>query len=121
MSASDPPPLPLTKDGGAVFDEPWQARTLALADGLVQAGHFTPTQWAEALGAELQKVEASNTPDTTETYYRAALTALESLSAAHAGIPPAQVTERRDTWERAYLATPHGKPVKLTAGRKQPA
>jgi nitrile hydratase accessory protein len=118
LTAPEHRPLPLTKDGGAVFDEPWQAQTLALADGLVQAGYFSPAQWAEALGAELKKADTSGAPDTTETYYQAALAALEALTAAHADIPRAQVTERRNDWERAYLATPHGKPVLLSAEQK---
>ena len=103
------------------FDEPWQAQTLALADGLIQQGFFTVNQWAQTLGSELKKTETSNAPDTSETYYKAALTALESLIAAHAEIPPDTLTERRSAWERAYLATPHGQPVKLEAGLKSSA
>jgi len=95
------------------FDHPWQAQILALADGLIGAGVFSAAQWAKTLGAELRKADASGAPDTTQTYYQAALAALEALTAAHAQIPQETVTKRRNAWERAYLATPHGKPVKL--------
>ena len=42
-----------------VFDEPWQALALALADTMVKAGLFSVTQWAEALGAELKQSAVS--------------------------------------------------------------
>ena len=100
---------------GAVFDEAWQAQTLAMADALVRAGHFSATDWAEALGQELQRAEASGAPDTLDTYYDAALRALERLS-AQIGITKAAQKDRHAQWTRAYHNTPHGQPVLLGAG-----
>ncbi|MCH7943751.1 MAG: nitrile hydratase accessory protein, partial [Proteobacteria bacterium] len=51
--------------------------------------------------------------DDAETYYRAALGALEQLLDGVGAVTIDAVTERRDAWERAYLATPHGHPVTL--------
>lgn len=102
---------------GAVFDEAWQAQTLAMADAMVQAGHFTGKQWAETLGAKLKAAEAAGAPDTLTTYYEAALEALEDLSATCAEITQAEQDRRKETWRRAYVNTPHGAPVELSAGQ----
>ena len=104
---------------GEVFDEAWQAQTLAMADSLVRAGHITATDWAEALGAELKAAERAGHPDTLDTYYTAALTALEKLSAA-IGISADDQSTRKSQWTRAYLNTPHGAPVHLTAADATP-
>lgn len=96
-----------------VFDEPWQAQALALADAMVQQGVFSATQWAQALGEELKAAEASGAPDTLDTYYTAVITAAEKLSEKHSGISTQQRAQRRADWEAAYHRTPHGKPVEL--------
>ena len=98
---------------GCAFDEPWQAQALALADGMVRAGHFSPAQWAGALGDALKAAEDRRAPDTLGTYYAAVLVALERLCEASAGISAEDRAERRAAWEAAYRRTPHGRPVAL--------
>jgi len=94
------------------FDEAWQAQALAMADAMVQAGHFSASDWAEALGAELAAATTRAEPDTLQTYYLAVLAALETLS-ERAGITRADRSTRRAAWEAAYHRTPHGQPVEL--------
>lgn len=96
-----------------VFDEPWQAQGLALADALVKAGRFTAVEWAEALGTSLKEAEELGAPDTLDTYYAAVITALERLCEAHVGISGDDRAVRHSAWEAAYLRTPHGHPVEL--------
>ena len=102
------------KDGEPVFGEPWHAQTLALADLLVKSGVISPSRWAETLGAEIKALDAE--PDDRETYFRAVLTALERVLAENGGVTRAELDEREQQWERAYLNTPHGRPVELAAG-----
>jgi nitrile hydratase accessory protein len=97
-------------DNEPVFDEPWQAQVLAMADTLSRAGAFTATEWSEALGEELRRA------DSATTYYEAALKALERLLAGCGFATAEVISNRRDAWARAYLATPHGQPVKLEQG-----
>ena len=97
----------------AVFDEPWQAQALAIADNLVRAGTFTASAWAEALGTALKAAEERGEPDITETYYIAVVEALEALTESNAGISSEDREFRRAAWEEAYHRTPHGQPVKL--------
>lgn len=100
------------------FGEAWHAQVLAIADTLVTSGQISATAWAETLGAERDADDAQNRPDTEETYYAAALRALERLLDGAAIVASGDLKTRRDTWERAYLATPHGAPVELAAGDK---
>ena len=100
-----------------VFDEAWQAQVLAIADTLVQAGRFSATDWADTLGAELRAAQAGGQPDTTETYYLAALAALEKLATTATDLTPSDLTSRKEEWARAYRHTPHGDPVLLTRGQ----
>ncbi len=95
-----------------VFDEPWHAEVLSIADGLVREGRVTPGQWAAALGAALRRAEAAGRPDTADTYYMAALEALEALLAG-VGVPASEQAARKSAWEEAYRRTPHGQPVRL--------
>ena len=96
---------------GHCFAEPWHAQTLATAHALIRAGHLTQTDWAEALGAALRQAEDAGQPDTEETYYLAALDALERVTP----FGPDALSRRKADWETAYRRTPHGKPVVLGA------
>ncbi len=108
MKPSDDPLAP----PAGVFEQPWHAQVLAIADAMVRGGHFTQKDWARELGAALKVADAKGAPDTQDSYFNAALAALETLS-AKAGLTSEVVTRRRDDWEAAYLRTPHGKPVLL--------
>lgn len=92
------------------FAEPWHAQTLAAAQALIRAGAITANEWADALGLALQQAETAGAPDTEDTYYNAALTALERV----APISDSALQTRKSEWEDAYRRTPHGHPVSLT-------
>ena len=109
MFAPDDPLAP----SGPVFEEPWQAQVLALADTLITGGNLSAKNWAQTLGAALKAADARGAPDSTETYYLCAVEALEELVAANTNIDKPAMTDRKDAWIQAYLSTPHGQPVKL--------
>lgn len=100
-------------DGAPVFDEAWEAQALAIADTLVQNGLFSASEWSETLGAALRRAEAQGASDDQQTYYQCVLAALEELIARHSEIDAAALAAMRGDWERAYLETPHGQPVRL--------
>jgi nitrile hydratase accessory protein len=102
-------------DGEAAFDEAWQAEALAIADTLVQNGMFSAGSWSAALGEALRNAEADGASDDQQTYYQCVLAALEALIAQHSEIDRPAMSAKREDWERAYLATPHGQPVKLAS------
>jgi nitrile hydratase accessory protein len=103
------------REGEPTFAEPWHAQVLALAFALAEQGVFSAGQWSEALGAELRRAEANAAPDDPETYYAAALAALEQLIAAGGQVSADRLASRVEAWRQAYLHTPHGQPVALGA------
>ncbi len=99
-----------------MFDEPWQAQILAIADALVERGIVTPVEWSERLGAALADAARQGAPDTAETYYRAVTAAVEAVLDARGEIDADSLAARIGAWTRAYERTPHGRPVELEAG-----
>lgn len=98
---------------GPVFREPWEAQAFAMAVALHERGSFTWTEWAAALADEIKAAQAAGDPDTGETYYRHWLAALEKLVASKALASKGELATRRDQWDRAARATPHGQPIEL--------
>ena len=104
------------RDGEPVFDEPWQAQALGLAFSLCERGVFSRANWSQALGTAHRRILASGASDTPQTYYRAVVEALEALLRESGEISANMLDARTKNWRRAYLDTPHGKPVALQAG-----
>ena len=100
-------PGPLKDGDGPVFREPWEAQAFAMAVKLNEAGHFTWTEWAETLGAEL-----AAHPD--ESYYQCWLAALETMVECKGLMSGSERRRRVEEWHRAARATPHGQPIVLS-------
>lgn len=109
--------LPLGHDGAPVFAAPWEASAFALAVRLSGEGYFTWDEWAAALSEEILAAQRDGDPDLGDTYYRHWLRALERLCRERGLVSQAEASDRRDEWRRAYLDTPHGKPVELAPHR----
>jgi cobaltochelatase CobN len=103
-------------ESGPVFAEPWQAQAFAMAVRLSGEGHFTWTEWAEALAAELRDAAERGEADDGSEYYIHWLAALEKLVAAKGLADEGSLYERKEAWADAYRHTPHGKPVELRPG-----
>jgi nitrile hydratase accessory protein len=108
----------LRDEGGPVFAEPWQARAFALAVKLSEAGVFSWSEWAAALGAELAAAGRRGEPDNGSRYYRHWLAALERLVTAKNIVAQPMLLAREEEWAAAYQRTPHGRPVTLSAKRQ---
>jgi nitrile hydratase accessory protein len=106
------PSLP-RDEAGPVFREPWEAEAFAMAVSLHQRGVFTWTEWAETLAEEIKTAQAGGDPDLGDTYYRHWLAALERLVISKGIADRHQLDGRRDAWDRAARATPHGEPILL--------
>ena len=94
-------------DEGPVFAEPWHAQAFAMALSLNQQGIFSWSEWAQAIGAEIAR------DGSPETYYANWLTALEKLVAQKGLVDDDERNARKDAWERASRATPHGEAIVL--------
>jgi nitrile hydratase accessory protein len=99
--------------GGPEFAEPWQAQAFALAVKLSEQGHFTWTEWATALGAQLKAAADRGEPDNGTHYYHHWLAALERLVTDKGLTNRGALDMRKEAWTEAYRRTPHGQPVEL--------
>lgn len=103
---------PLNRDGEDVsFREPWEVQSLAVANGLIAAGAFSPQEWAEILGQEIRKAQGAGDSDDGSTYYLHVIAALERLAQEKGLTDIAELQTRKQNWISAYEHTPHGQPV----------
>jgi nitrile hydratase accessory protein len=114
MTINDLPALPCDKDG-PVFHEPWEAQAFALAVALSEAGYFTWPEWVAILSQEIQAAQKRGDPDLGNTYYQHWLNALEWICAEKALVRQEDMLQRKHEWRLAYLHTPHGQPIELSA------
>ena len=96
---------------GPTFHEPWQAQAFALVVRLAESGAFTWREWTEALAGE---IAAAGPDDAPERYYEHWLAALEKLADAKGLTERGERHARREAWEAAARATPHGEAIVLS-------
>jgi nitrile hydratase accessory protein len=114
VAIPDLPALP-RDEGGPVFNEPWEAHAFALAVRLSESGCFSWPEWAAALSQEIRAAQERGEPDLGHSYYHHWLNALERLCAEKRLVSGADTHRRKEQWRRAYLHTPHGQPIELSA------
>jgi nitrile hydratase accessory protein len=105
-------PIPHGEDGEPVFRAPWEAQAFAMTLALYEKGLFTWSEWAAALGAEITRAQGSGVEDGSD-YYRHWLGAIEHLAAEKGVTSATDLGARRQAWDRAARATPHGAPILL--------
>jgi nitrile hydratase accessory protein len=94
----------------APFEEPWQAQAFALTVELHKRGAFAWSEWSATLGDVIAR-------DPHAPYYEAWLAALERITTAKGLAVGGELADLKEAWTHAYLHTPHGQPVELSAGR----
>jgi nitrile hydratase accessory protein len=114
MTLNALPALPRDQEG-PVFNEPWEAQAFALAVCLSKVGCFTWTEWVAIVSQEITAAQERGDPDLGNTYYRHWLNALERICAEKQLIGHEDLSRRQQEWRRAYLNTPHGQPIDLSA------
>lgn len=107
----------MTSETAAIpgFELPWHAQAFALKSALETQGLFSAQEWSQALGAALAARRSDGPVDGGAGYWAAWQDALEALVAAKAGLDAASLDQVTEGWRHAYLATPHGQPVRLGA------
>ncbi|MGB7243750.1 MAG: nitrile hydratase accessory protein [Sulfitobacter sp.] len=96
-----------------VFAEPWHAQIFALTVHLNEAGQFSWPNWAERFGATLARQGLARDLDGGDDYFNAWLETLESFAIDKGFAEAFEMAQVKQAWERAYLSTPHGDPVRL--------
>ena len=106
------PAIPRDQEG-PVFRAPWEAQAFAMVVKLHEAGHFTWSEWAARLAAELAAARARGEEDDGSRYYHHWLAALEKIAVEKGLVTARELVSRRDQWDRAARETPHGQPIQL--------
>jgi nitrile hydratase accessory protein len=112
-AAAEIAPIPRGDDGEPVFREPWEAQAFAMTLALYERGLFTWPEWAGALSAVIKRGQAAGDCDDGSTYYQHWLSAIEQLVGDKGIVTEQALAKRRDAWDRAAHATPHGQPILL--------
>lgn len=99
-----------------VFEQPWHAQVFALTVAMNEAGRIEWPDWAARLSATLKRDGLDRDLDGGDDYFRAWLATLEAMLAEQGTAPASEVRILRDAWEEAFLATPHGQPVRVRDG-----
>ena len=102
---------------GPVFNEPWEAQAFALVLALHEKGLFSWQEWAAVLSEQIALAQEGGDPDLGNTYYQHWLAALETISRQKNLSNEDELSRRKSQWRTAYLNTPHGKPIELSAGK----
>ena len=106
------PSLPRDEDG-PVFKEPWEAQAFAMALNLHAQGHFTWPEWSARLGAVISAANDAGDSGQGDTYYLHWLTTLEELTLEKGLLTNNDLSKRKDAWDKAANATPHGQSIEL--------
>jgi len=109
--------LPPPTEPDRPFEEPRHAQLFATTHALAAAGVFAWPDWAAWVGAAISRADTKGAPRDGSTYYEIWLEAFEAFLRDRDLADASTLTELRDAWAAAYLATPHGEPVDLAAGR----
>lgn len=96
-----------------VFTQPWHAQVFALTVHLNEAGLFAWPDWTARFSQTLARHGLNRELDGGDDYFNAWLETLERLLADLGKAKPGDIDQMRDAWEKAYLTTPHGAPVRL--------
>ena len=104
-------------DEGPVFNAPWEAQAFGMALALHERGCFAWKEFVRHLTGEIAAAKARGESDDGSHYYEYWLTALEKLVAVKGLVLTKELRVRKDAWDRAARATPHGQPIVLPAPR----
>ena len=101
-------------DADRPFEAPWHAAAFALVIGLYEAGLFSWQDWAATLARPLANDQNAGQLDGSDDYYAAWLTAMEVLLQDKNITAGAEIADVMASWRKAYLDTPHGKPMQIS-------
>ncbi|MEJ0230760.1 nitrile hydratase accessory protein (plasmid) [Klebsiella michiganensis] len=98
-----------------VFSIPWQADAFVTVVSLSHDGLYRWSEWVEIFSLVISSHPQQKGETSEEAYYRQWLQALENILSDKCVLSSVDIQARTEEWRRAYLNTPHGHPVELSA------
>ena len=108
--------LPFTnkKSDQVVFQNPWHSQLFAITVQLSEKGNFSWEEFVKVFGEALKKERLpTKNLDGSNDYFTCWLNALEELILNKKLGNKKSFSIFKKKWEKAFLNTPHGKPVKI--------
>jgi len=109
--------LPFIKQNkdASVFLAPWQGHLFAITVHMSEKGFFKWDEFTHLFGnhLKLEKIFKLNEVNLDDRYYVCWLNALEELIINKGLGDKKSFSIFKKKWEKAFLNTPHGKPVKI--------
>ena len=96
------------------FEAPWHAEVFALTVALNEAGQFSWAEWVACFSKQLQQDGLAKELNGGDDYFLAWISALEGLLTERGLADHVGLGTLKAAWTEAYLATPHGAPVRLS-------
>ena len=97
------------------FHKPWHAQIFALTVHLNEQGHFDWKDWSKVFSDALSSKGSKDLIINDDGYYLIWLRALEKFLLEAEKIQPEDIIQYFQDWRAAFLNTPHGQPVNLSA------
>jgi nitrile hydratase accessory protein len=99
-----------------VFKSPWHSQLFAMTIQLSEQGNFKWVEFVEVFGEALNNKRLKLISlDGNDDYFNCWLTALEKIIILKKIADIDVLSLLKDDWTKAYLSTPHGKPVKINS------
>ena len=108
--------LPFTNsiEDQITFHNPWHGQVFAITVQLSEKGNFSWAEFVKVFGNVLNKARLElHNLDGNDDYFNCWLTALEEIIISKKLGNLNGLSLLKDDWTKAYLSTPHGKPVKI--------
>lgn len=96
-----------------VFSEPWHAQVFALTVHLNETGRLDWSDWATAFSETLRRNGLDRDLDGGDDYFHAWVETLEFFLVGQGIADFDEISRLKTAWEKAYLSTPHGAPIRL--------
>ena len=103
------------EESNPVFSIPWQADAFVTAVSLSHNGLYRWSEWVENFSSVISTYPQQENETSEEAYYRQWLLSLENMLNQKNIFSTSEIDTRTEKWRRAYLNTPHGHPVELSA------
>jgi nitrile hydratase accessory protein len=110
--------LPFTNlvEDQVAFQNPWHGQIFAITVQLSENRNFSWTEFVEIFGISLNEARLKLSDlDGNDDYFNCWLTALEKIIILKKIGDIDILSLLKDDWTKAYLSTPHGKPVKINS------